>query len=340
MDDDDRRAAVHRGNQSLDADAVAERAGERQVDAGVREERGADDHLRGAERRGRPLRARRCGCRRPRGRAARRRSARTSAFVVAGALRRVEIDQLHLGKPAKPRDPRVDVGRLDRQPLALHELDDAAALEVDGRNQHCATPRSSLARRVAKVSLQVADGVLGVMKDRRGQRGVGAPVVNTSTKWSSVPAPPDAMTGIETAAETAAVISQSKPALVPSRSIDVSRISPAPRALRLARPFHGVAPGGRAARCARRRRSARRPASRRSRRPPPGCHSGRRAGSSASGFVSARAVQAHLVGARIDRRRRVGLGPDAAADGQRNEQLARRRRGSCRPARGAARSSR
>ena len=44
-----------------------------------------------------------------------------------------------------------------------------------------------------------------------------------------MPAPPEAITGIETARDTAAVSSQSKPLRVPSRSIDVSRISPAPR---------------------------------------------------------------------------------------------------------------
>jgi len=37
------------------------------------------------------------------------------------------------------------------------------------------------------------------------------------------------MTGIDTARETAAVSLQSKPTFVPSRSIDVRRISPAPR---------------------------------------------------------------------------------------------------------------
>ena len=55
-------------------------------------------------------------------------------------------------------------------------------------------------------------------------------VVKTSAKCSRPPAPPEAITGMFTASETAAVSSQSKPARVPSRSIDVSRISPAPRA--------------------------------------------------------------------------------------------------------------
>ena len=37
------------------------------------------------------------------------------------------------------------------------------------------------------------------------------PPVKTSKKWSKVPAPPDAMTGIDTAFDTADVSSQSKP---------------------------------------------------------------------------------------------------------------------------------
>src|SRR6266481_4426398 len=51
-----------------------------------------------------------------------------------------------------------------------------------------------------------------------------------STRWSSVPTPPEAMTGTGTASDTARVSAMSKPDLVPSRSIEVSRISPAPRA--------------------------------------------------------------------------------------------------------------
>src|SRR5579883_2980168 len=51
-----------------------------------------------------------------------------------------------------------------------------------------------------------------------------------STRCSSVPTPPEAMTGTGTASATARVRARSKPALVPSRSIEVRRISPAPRA--------------------------------------------------------------------------------------------------------------
>ena len=56
------------------------------------------------------------------------------------------------------------------------------------------------------------------------------PTENTSTKCSGAPAPPDAMTGMPTASETAAVSRQSNPRSVPSASMEVSRISPAPRA--------------------------------------------------------------------------------------------------------------
>ena len=52
---------------------------------------------------------------------------------------------------------------------------------------------------------------------------------NTSAKCLALPAPPEAMTGIWTASLTAAVSSQSKPSRVPSASMEVSRISPAPR---------------------------------------------------------------------------------------------------------------
>ena len=46
----------------------------------------------------------------------------------------------------------------------------------------------------------------------------------------SVPTPPLAITGTGTASATALVSSRSKPCFVPSRSIEVSRISPAPSA--------------------------------------------------------------------------------------------------------------
>src|SRR5438876_730064 len=56
-----------------------------------------------------------------------------------------------------------------------------------------------------------------------------APVrANRSTKCAASPAPPEAIIGTRTASAMSAVSSRSKPSRVPSRSIDVSRISPAP----------------------------------------------------------------------------------------------------------------
>ena len=55
------------------------------------------------------------------------------------------------------------------------------------------------------------------------------PSVTPSTRCSSAPTPPEAMTGTSTASVIVEVSGRSKPFLVPSRSIDVSRISPAPR---------------------------------------------------------------------------------------------------------------
>ena len=55
-----------------------------------------------------------------------------------------------------------------------------------------------------------------------------APARTPSTMCCTVPAPPDAMTGTSTAAVTLRTSSTSNPRFEPSKSIDVSRISPAP----------------------------------------------------------------------------------------------------------------
>ena len=84
--------------------------------------------------------------------------------------------------------------------------------------------------RLRQPGLEVATACSEKWKTEAASAASARPRVNTSRKCSNVPAPPDAITGICTAVDTAAVSSQSKPARVPSRSIDVSRISPAPRA--------------------------------------------------------------------------------------------------------------
>ena len=64
-----------------------------------------------------------------------------------------------------------------------------------------------------------------------------------SERWSSAPTPPEAITGTSTASLIARVSSRSKPLRVPSRSMLVSRISPAPLLGHAARPLHGVEAG-------------------------------------------------------------------------------------------------
>ena len=61
---------------------------------------------------------------------------RTSDEVVARAHRRVEVDDLHLRETLEPPHPLEHVVVLDGEPLALNELDDRAALEIDRGNQH------------------------------------------------------------------------------------------------------------------------------------------------------------------------------------------------------------
>ena len=56
-------------------------------------------------------------------------------IVGPDAHRGVEIDQLNCGKPREPLDPAVEIVGFDRELLALHELNDLAALEIDRRNQ-------------------------------------------------------------------------------------------------------------------------------------------------------------------------------------------------------------
>ena len=66
-----------------------------------------------------------------------------------------------------------------------------------------------------------------------------APASTAGAKCWAAPAPPLAMTGTDTAARTRRMSSRSKPSLVPSASMELSRISPAPRSA--ARAHHSTA---------------------------------------------------------------------------------------------------
>ena len=98
--------------------------------------------------------------------------------VVAGAHGGVEIDDLHLRETFEPPHPAEHVIVSDGEPLALHELDDGAVLEIDRGNQHrfdsvirlTAGPEC---RGCSQVLLERVDAGFGVVEDRRGQRRVG-----------------------------------------------------------------------------------------------------------------------------------------------------------------------
>src|SRR5688572_33293022 len=48
----------------------------------------------------------------------------------------VEIDELHLRELLESRNPAVEIVGRDGELVALNELDDTSALEINGRNQH------------------------------------------------------------------------------------------------------------------------------------------------------------------------------------------------------------
>src|SRR6266545_2748890 len=132
------------------------------------------------------------------------------------------------------------------------------------------------------------------------------PTVNTSTKWSSPPAPPEAITGIETAVETA-VETRLRAIAVDRRQEDLAGAA----VLGLTSPFDSItvcwqlsAAGVDGEPIAHRLRVD---------RDDHGLASVAVGERGDEGRLRERGrVQAHLVGAGVDRHFRVGLGPDAA----------------------------
>ena len=81
------------------------------------------------------------------------------------------------------------------------------------------------------------------MEDAGGQQPRGARLALLRQNAASVPTPPEAITGTRTAPQTARSRSRSKPTPVPSRSMLVSRISPAPSAATCAHQAIASMPG-------------------------------------------------------------------------------------------------
>ena len=154
-----------------------------------------------------------------------------------------------------------------------------------------------------------------------------APASTAGGKWASSPAPPLAMTGTVTAARTARISSRSNPALVPSASIELSRISPAPSPAAAGRPGDrvdaGAAPAAVGGDLEPARRRVLRPAARRaSTDSTTHCEPNRCAASaSSSGRAIAAVLSADLVGAGPQQPVHVVDAAHAAADGERDEHL-------------------
>src|SRR5262249_24405291 len=220
-------ARVEGGDEPRRAGGLRERGGKFDVRRASPEETRADDHFHRArvEQRVHVLDRSHAAANAAGKPAADRRN---QPAVVALVLCRVEIDELHFRECRELRDPALEVVRRQSRTLALHELDDASSLEIDRRYQH--DERLTGTPRACRYDLSAATPRSWKWKIDAASAASARPVVKTSWKCANVPAPPDAMTGMGTADETAAVMSQSNPARVPSRSIDVSRISPAPAA--------------------------------------------------------------------------------------------------------------
>ena len=64
------------------------------------------------------------------------RDLRDQRGIVALAHGRVEVDQLHQRKTRELLNPVFKIVEREAQLFALHKLNDAAAQQIDGRNQH------------------------------------------------------------------------------------------------------------------------------------------------------------------------------------------------------------
>ena len=190
--------------------------------------------------------------------------------------------------------------------------------------------------------LCLRDRELAVVEDRRREHGVGAALDDARRPdRASAPTPPDAITGTSTASATARVSARSKPVRAPSRSMLVSRISPAPRAATSRAHVDGVDAGRRAPAVRvdlpRRRR---RIAWRRSRRRCIARRSARAASSNSAGLLTPAVLMLTLSAPALSSARMSSTELHAAADGQRDEHLRRRPPRSCRRAGRASRRSR
>src|SRR5665213_1728792 len=106
------------------------------------------------------------------------------------------------------------------------------SMDRDGTRQGFDIPLTSAVADSITVPVIASGGVgnLDHLVDgiRKGHATAACPLRMPSTRWSRLPTPPEAITGTGMLSATALVSGMSNPWRVPSRSIEVSRISPAP----------------------------------------------------------------------------------------------------------------
>src|SRR4051794_13699802 len=157
-----------------------------------------------------------------------------------GAVLRALVEQLAgVGRLSSRCGPRIDGGGqiMDRE--TRHQTNSTHAQRAYGpvpsqaRLSTFATRSrqgSSRIGRPARTMWSLASRMVNSPKwnIEAASTAVAWPWRMPSTRWSRLPTPPEAITGTGTLSAMACVSGRSNPCLVPSRSIEVSRISPAP----------------------------------------------------------------------------------------------------------------
>src|SRR6516165_3697828 len=115
---------------------------------------------------------------------------------------------------------------MNERPLRAQQIADTVVHDDHASLAHATLTRIFSSRRLALMS----DNVIRLKCKMSAIATASAPPSRiTSTRWAGVPMPPLAITGTLTARAMAPVNWMSKPRRVPSRSIEVTRISPAPK---------------------------------------------------------------------------------------------------------------
>src|SRR5256886_11222949 len=144
-------------------------------------------------------------------------------FFRPAAGRGVRVDAGPPPRHGKLLEARQRVAAVQHEFAAAAQLHRAAVDHVDAGDDHRRTrmPRSDN-------SSLMPPTVSSPSWNTDAASTASAPAENACATWSRLPMPPEAITGTRTVRTTARNSSKSGPALVPSRSQLVSRISPAP----------------------------------------------------------------------------------------------------------------